>query len=94
MDVVNIKMDKVGGLSTGPANSRPVHESGITVTIEDMPGNDITGATILIWPLDTGTLPVFGDVVVSGTFSSTSQTVDRVVVEDQTAAENETPASA
>ena len=47
MDVVNIKMGKVGGLSKAKQLCDLCVSLGIALTIEDMPGGDITGATIL-----------------------------------------------
>lgn len=47
MDVVNIKIGKVGGLTKARQVRDLCVSLGIAMTIEDMPGGDITGATIL-----------------------------------------------
>jgi cis-L-3-hydroxyproline dehydratase len=47
MDVVNVKIGKVGGLSKARQVRDLCISLGIALTIEDMPGSDITGATIL-----------------------------------------------
>lgn len=47
MDVVNIKIGKVGGLTKAKLLRDLCVNLGIAVTIEDMPGGDITGASIL-----------------------------------------------
>jgi cis-L-3-hydroxyproline dehydratase len=47
MDVVNIKIGKVGGLTRARQLRDVCVSLGIGLTIEDMPGADITGATIL-----------------------------------------------
>ena len=47
MDVVNIKIGKVGGLTKAKQIRDLCVSLGIGLTIEDMPGGDITGATIL-----------------------------------------------
>jgi len=47
MDVVNIKIGKVGGLTKAKQLRDLCVSLGTAVTIEDMPGGDITGATIL-----------------------------------------------
>lgn len=47
MDVVNIKIGKVGGLTKAKQLRDVCVALGLAVTIEDMPGGDITGATIL-----------------------------------------------
>ena len=47
MDVVNIKIGKVGGLTKAKQIRDLCVTLGIGLTIEDMPGGDITGATIL-----------------------------------------------
>src|SRR5690606_38515285 len=47
MDVVNIKIGKVGGLTRAKQIRDLCVSLGLGLTIEDMPGGDITGATIL-----------------------------------------------
>lgn len=47
MDVVNIKIGKVGGLTRARQLRDLCVSLGLAVTVEDMPGADITGATIL-----------------------------------------------
>jgi len=47
MDVVNLKIGKVGGLTKARQIRDLCVALGIGLTIEDMPGADITGATIL-----------------------------------------------
>ena len=47
MDVVNIKIGKVGGLTKAKQIRDLCVALGLGLTIEDMPGGDITGATIL-----------------------------------------------
>lgn len=47
MDIVNIKIGKVGGLTKAKQLRDLCVSLGLAVTIEDMPGADITGATIL-----------------------------------------------
>jgi len=47
LDVLNIKIGKVGGLTKARQLRDLCVSVGIAVTIEDMPGGDITGATIL-----------------------------------------------
>lgn len=47
MDVVNIKIGKVGGLTRARQIRDLCLSLGLAVTVEDMPGADITGATIL-----------------------------------------------
>ncbi|MFN4088092.1 MAG: cis-3-hydroxy-L-proline dehydratase [Alphaproteobacteria bacterium] len=47
MDVVNLKIGKVGGLTRARQIRDLCVSLGIGLTIEDMPGADITGATIL-----------------------------------------------
>ena len=47
MDVVNIKIGKVGGLTKARQIRDLCVSLGLGLTIEDMPGGDITGATIL-----------------------------------------------
>ena len=47
MDIVNIKIGKVGGLTKAKQMRDLCVALGIGLTIEDMPGGDITGATIL-----------------------------------------------
>lgn len=47
MDVVNIKIGKVGGLTKARQIRDLCVSLGLAVTVEDLPGGDITGATIL-----------------------------------------------
>jgi len=47
MDVVNVKIGKVGGLTRARQMRDLCLALGLAVTVEDMPGADITGATIL-----------------------------------------------
>src|SRR5690606_23180242 len=47
LDILNIKIGKVGGLTKARAMRDLCVASGLAVTIEDMPGGDLTGATIL-----------------------------------------------
>lgn len=47
MDIVNIKIGKVGGLTKARLIREMCVSLGVSVIIEDMPGADITGATIL-----------------------------------------------
>lgn len=47
MDIVNIKIGKVGGLTRARQIRDLCVALGLAVTVEDMPGADITGATIL-----------------------------------------------
>lgn len=47
MDVVNVKIGKFGGLTKAKLVRDLCIQLGIAMTIEDMPGGDITGATIL-----------------------------------------------
>ena len=47
MDVVNVKIGKVGGLTKAKQVRDLCVSLGLGITIEDMPGGDITGATIL-----------------------------------------------
>lgn len=47
MDVVNLKIGKVGGLTKARQIRDLCVSLGLGLTIEDMPGADITGATIL-----------------------------------------------
>lgn len=47
LDVLNIKVSKAGGLTKAKAMRDLCVDLGIAVTIEDMPGGDVTGATIL-----------------------------------------------
>ncbi len=46
MDVINLKIGKVGGLTKARQIRDLCVALGIGLTIEDMPGADITGATI------------------------------------------------
>lgn len=47
LDILNIKIGKVGGLTKAKAMRDLCVAAGLAVTIEDMPGGDLTGATIL-----------------------------------------------
>ena len=47
MDVVNLKISKLGGLTKARQIRDLCVSLGLGLTIEDMPGADITGATIL-----------------------------------------------
>lgn len=47
LDILNIKIGKVGGLTKARQMRDLCVSAGISLTIEDMPGGDLTGATIL-----------------------------------------------
>lgn len=47
LDILNIKIGKVGGLTKARQMRDLCVAAGVSLTIEDMPGGDLTGATIL-----------------------------------------------